>query len=371
MSTDTRPADRLNLLARLCSLERRSGELPDMGEAEARSLAAAANEQGVAGWLLHRLTESYADWSAAATLAPLLRPYALRVVAHNAHALGVVREIESLLSDMPTIRLKGTNLIESPYYADISHRTAGDIDLWVQPDRIYEARERLLAAGAGYTDGSNEPIESDTNAHFNAIDFHGVIVELHRRLLRKDFNWDLPGSLADYAVEEGGRLTLRPDALLYSLVLHAYKHHVWQQVVNLKWVVDMAKVLNSTDDMETLLRLLRRTSADSAKAMRWAVGLAMPLLPQSGESEMREMGFEPLDFAGQMGAGGVGVAKFKLSALELVVSGVVTRVRHAKGLKGKMSALANSIRYEADRTRRRYPSDSLAVGIIKRIFKKA
>lgn len=361
--------ERLDLLARLCSLTRDGGLLPNLSADEATSLAKTAETEGVAGWLLHRLTESYADWPASAAMAKSLRQAAIGIVAHNAQIIGVMRDIESRLSGIGTVWLKGAALIESQCYADISHRLAGDIDLWVEPGRIYEARERLLDCGAKRLDNGRGPIESDTDAHLKAIEYHGVMVELHMRLFRKDFGWDLPGSLSDYATPSRTGKILRPDAMAYHLVLHAYKHYMWEHI-SLKLVVDLAKILDAAAAPSDLLRLLRETSADSEKAMRWAVGVAMPLLPEGKAKELASMGFSPLPFAANRSRKHVGTAEFKISALRLLIGGIRTRIRHAHGLRGKAAALVYSIRYEIDRTRLRYPGDSLAAAIMKRIVKK-
>lgn len=359
----------LNLLARLCSIERDGDSLPDLAQSEVERLVALAQSEGVSGWLLHRLTESYGDWAPAASLAKLLRPDAISTVVHNAHALGVVRLMESKLEGIATVRLKGIALIESPYYADASLRLAGDIDLWIQPDRIYEARERLVAAGAKIPEHKGRPIEAESDAHLDGFDMNGISVELHRRLFRTYFNWDLPGSPADYATTWHGRRILRPDAMTYHLVLHAYKHYVWQEIV-LRWMVDIAVIISMTDNLDDLLGLLRKTSADSAEAMRWAVGVAMPLLPKAKAEELRAMGFSPLAYAQNKAKGNVSTFKAKVAAIELLTSGLRTRISQAHGFGGKLGAIAGFVRYEIGRTRDRYPQDCLATGIIKRIFKK-
>lgn len=362
-------AETLDLLARLCALVRDGGDLPALSEATAGRLATAAKREGVGGWLLHRLTVSYSDWGATGLLTPLLRRQAMDTVAHNAHALGVVRDVERKLKGIDTVRLKGIALIDSPYYTDVSHRLAGDIDLWVDPGRIYEARDILLAAGGRATGWGDRPMESDGDAHLGAVEYRGTRIELHGRLFRRDFGWDLPGGLTDYATEWRGGRMLRTDAMAYHLVMHAYKHYVWQSIC-LKWVVDIAKLLDAADDMADALRLLRETSADSAKAARWAVGVAMPLIPERKAEELRAMGFSPLAYSANTSRGEMGTAKYKRSALYLIWSGVATKVRLAHGLRGKMAAAAYCVRYEIARTRKRYPGDNILKAVIKRIIKK-
>lgn len=362
-------AETLDLLARLCAIARDGGDLPTLSESGARSLATAARSEGVAGWLLHRLTASYRDWDATERLAPLLRREAIETVAHNAHALGVVRDVEQRLKGIGTVRLKGVALIDSPYYSDVSHRLAGDIDLWVEPGRIYEARKLLLAAGGRTSGASDRPMESDGDAHLGAVEYRGARIELHGRLFRRDFGWDLPGRLTDYATEWHGGRILRPDAMAYHLVMHSYKHYVWQRIC-LKWVVDIARLLNAAGDMGGALSLLRGTSADSAKAVRWAVGVAMPLLPEGKAKEFRAMGYSPLTYSANTSRGEMGTATYKRSALYLIWSGVATKVRLAHGVRGKMAAAAYCVRYEIVRTRNRYPGDNILKAIIKRIIKK-
>lgn len=362
-------AETLDLLARLCALARDGGELPALSESATRRLATAARGEGVAGWLMHRLTASYSDWEATGRLTPLLRQQAIDTVAHNAHALGVIRDVEQRLRGIDTVRLKGIALIDSPYYSDVSHRLAGDIDLWVDPGRIYEARERLLAAGGRTASGSDRPMESDGDAHLGAVEYRGAHIELHGRLFRKDFGWDLPGRLTDYTTEWHGGRILRPDAMAYHLVMHSYKHYVWQRIC-LKWVVDIARLLNAAGDMGGALSLLRGTSADSAKAVRWAVGVAMPLLPEGKAKELRAMGYSPLTYSANTSRGEMGTATYKRSALYLIWSGVATKVRLAHGVRGKMAAAAYCVRYEIVRTRNRYPGDNILKAIIKRIIKK-
>lgn len=360
-------AETLDLLARLCALARDGGDLPALSESATRRLATAARSEGVAGWLLHRLTAGYPDWDATERLTPLLRQQAIDTVAHNAHALGVVRDVEQRLKGIDMVRLKGIALIDSPYYSDVSHRLAGDIDLWVDPGRTYEARDILL--GGRTADGSDRPMESDGDAHLGAVEYRGVRIELHGRLFRRDFGWDLPGRLTDYATEWHGGRMLRADAMAYHLVMHAYKHYVWQSIC-LKWVVDIAKLLDASDDMGDTLRLLCGTSADSAKAVRWAVGVAMPLMPEEKAEELKAMGYSHLTYSANRSRGEMGTAAYKRSALYLIWSGVATKVRLAHGLRGKMAAAAYGVRYEIARTRNRYPDDNILKAIIKRIIKK-
>lgn len=358
----------LNLLARLCSTARDEGDLPSLSDADIGLIADTAADEGVSGWVLHRLTESYADWAHADALAKRLRAAAVSIVARNAHALGVEREIETLLSGIGTVRLKGIALIDSPYYQDVSHRPCGDIDIWVEPTRIYEARGILMTAGASASGSKDHHLESDNRPHLNPLMWHGMSIELHRSLFLKDKGWDLPGNLVDYAMEWHGARILRPDAMMYHLVMHAYKHYVWAEVC-LKWVVDIALLLNGSDNMGELLRPLRETSADSAKAMNWAVGTAMPFLPAVKSKELETMGFTAIPYVSNTG-GEVSTLRLKSLGISLIMGDLRTRLGHAHGLRAKMSAIAYTVRYEVSRTHKRYPADNLAVAIIKRILKK-
>lgn len=132
----------LTLVVRLCSLSRDNAPMPQLSEAEIAQLAAVAVKEGVAGWII-RVTDSYQDWVSGEAVCKALRRPAWRVVSHNAQVLGVVRDISDKLKGFDTVLLKGAALIDSPYYDDVSHRVAGDIDIWVDPARFRRRRPCL------------------------------------------------------------------------------------------------------------------------------------------------------------------------------------------------------------------------------------
>ncbi len=359
------PDERMRLLVRLCAIERDGYPLPDLESGEVDALAHEAEREGVAGWLTHRLTESYDDWEPRDELRLKLRAAAIGTVAHNARILRAAKIITEKLDGIETILLKGAALIDSPYYKDLSHRLAGDIDLWVAPDRLMEARERLLEAGAT-VEAYDGPQVGDDDAHLPPMKYEGVILELHGRLFYKKMGWDPPEPLGSYATEWHGRRMLRPDAMTHHLVMHAYKHYVWMKV-GLRWVVDLAVVMASADDARGLLSLCKSSTPDAEKAIKWAMGVALPLMPKATAKEMEDLGYKPIEFARNRSKG-VSTGMAKRWAIERIIEKAVANAARAKGVRGKIRAIVTSIKYETGRTRARYPDDCLLTGLVKRIF---
>ncbi len=359
------PDEQLRLLVRLCAMERDGKPLPDLGKDSVRALADAAGREGVSGWLTHRLTESYGDWKSGAELRLEMRQAALSTVCHNAHVIGVAKDVTEKLRGIETVLLKGAALIDSPFYSDISHRLAGDIDIWVDPAKIFQARDILIEHGAEACKYDGPQVDK-TDAHLPQMRYEGLTIELHGRLFNADLGWDLPKQPGAYAMEWHGRRMLRPDAMTHHLVMHAYKHYV-KEKVRLRWIVDLAVMISAGKDAGALTALCEASTPDSGKALRWAMGVTLPLLPVAKAKEVKEMGYAPLDFATNKSKG-MSIVKAKRSAIVRIIRKAGNAVARAEGLRCKASAAMAAVRYELRRTRLRYPGDSLATGIIKRIF---
>ena len=98
---------------------------------------------------MQRLKESYADNQSLELLAQKLRPAVYAVVSNNVSNEGILRRMETLLGKhgIKVVALKGIALMTG-YYAEQYLRPIGDIDVWIRPEDVYEARQLLLEDGA-------------------------------------------------------------------------------------------------------------------------------------------------------------------------------------------------------------------------------
>lgn len=358
----------LTLVVRLCSLSRDNAPMPMLSEAEIAQLSAVAVKEGVAGWIIHRVTDSYQDWASGEAVSKALRGPAWRVVSHNAQVLGVVRDISDKLKGFDTVLLKGAALIDSPYYDDVSHRVAGDIDIWVDPDKIQEAQALLVAAGAEIGD-EDSLLGSKTHQHLPDFKYLGLTIELHRSLFDKLTGNDLPGKLSDHSVVWHGRRMLNERAMFYHLVMHGYRHYSNSETV-LRWIVDYAVILAKSSDPEGLIAYCKGVTPHANEALKWAIGVTMELLPPDLAERMRKMGYAQLSFATHKTKHGQSVAHFKIHAISYIIKSLRYQMSEATGIRGKWQIVKDMAALETRLTRRKYPEDSLIVGIIKRIFIK-
>ncbi len=358
----------LALIVRLCSLARDNAPMPDLSTDEAKELAEVAVKEGVAGWVIHRITDCYQDWPSREGVSKALRGPAWSVVSHNAQVLGVSRDICERLKGFDTVLLKGAALIDSPYYEDVSHRVAGDIDIWVDPDKIEEARTLLIAAGAGLSDQDSH-LESKIHQHLPSFKYLGLDIELHRSLFNKLSRNDLPGKLSDYSVVWHGRRMLNEKAMFYHLVMHGYGHYLHKETV-LRWIVDYAVILTKSSDPEGLIAFCKASSPHAKKALEWAIGVTMDLLPEELAERMRKIGYAPLEFASHKTKHGSSIAHFKIHILACTLNDLRYNISEANGIQGKWQAVKDMAALEVKITRKKFPEDSLAVGLIKRIFIK-
>ncbi len=356
----------IELLTRLCALERSSAPLPELKDSEAETLSVLAAMQQVAGWLTYRLSTDYTDWAGTQKLLPLLRNSALATVIHNAHLMGVARDICEKLKGFDTVLLKGSALIDSPYYKDISHRYAGDIDIWVEPSRAQGARDILVAAGADKGNYTG-PKESIYHSHLPGITYKGMYVELHQRLFDENLKWDLPGKPSDHIIEWHGRRMFNEQAMFHHLVMHAYKHYDATQVT-LRWIVDIAILLKNCKEPKELIDFSKSITPDADKAQKWAIGVAIELLPTERTAQLKQMGYEALPFSQNYTKGGQSDSTFKAHAFVRILRGAWIEIKAAHGMKAKLAATKELIRYEIQRTRSRYPGNCLIVALAKRIF---
>lgn len=362
------------LMARLCALtvgrEGQGAELPRLSPDEVESLRELAFGHRVSGWIMHQLTTSGTEWEQSAEVARAMRADALAIVSHNARIIGVSRKIQSLIGDYRPIFLKGAALIESPYYDDISHRLAGDIDLLVGSiGDAKAARDILTRAGAKASEPDRPGETEQNNSHLPALTFMGVMVEIHHKLFNHRKGWELPTDPYSHKeVGANGRATLDAEATLFHLTHHAYGHQLMGPV-KLGWFIDIAQVVSRMENPEEALTRISSYPKSSAEALKWAIGTSMSFMPTDVRRRLQMLGYEEMAITAAV-LDGHAPSSAKAYKLASKMRDMASAIKRAEGVKGKARVLVEFAKYEAARTRAMHPADSIAMALIKRIFKK-
>ena len=212
-----------------------------------------------------------------------------RTTAHfNMHRLHVLldllRRCEN--ANCRAVPFKGAVLAQR-YYGNLAFRRFADLDVLVAPadlPRVQAILETMGFASLRTAEGEAEVLNAQMGVEMHrAAD--QVMVELHTALLNKTLSYDLDtASVLRRAplVSVGGQRirTMQPNDLLLYLCAHGTKHH-WAR---LKWVADVAHVLqqHSELDAEALCRRARALHCERVLllgvhvAARW---LEAPLAP--------------------------------------------------------------------------------------------
>lgn len=199
------------------------------------------------------------------------RQFSMRAMAHVArlHQLVVCLSSQGIRS----LALKGPSLAML-LGGDVGWRMSSDIDLWVDPQRVQEARFALIELGYRDAEGYAEHQRKWLLARGDGATNHLVLVrgaddmvELHFQLAHaKQTAWQPPDFESAYENRQRvgmGQLsvyTLGDDDLARFIVWHGMKHRFRA----LKWVLDAGLCLNrvSSDTFRTVFeqRMLRVTT---------------------------------------------------------------------------------------------------------------
>ena len=276
--------------------------------------------------------------------------------------------IENLLaqSGVKVVALKGVAMMTG-YYSDPFLRPIGDIDLWVAKEEVYKAREILMADGAVNTDEDQPEVIDSQHAHLAALAYRGQTVELHHRLYPTSLNREPSKSIGEMAISRGGHLMLPPAPMLYHLATHAFFSHI-EKGARIGWIIDIVMLLDKAEDVASLVREAMALNHEAEDDFRWAMGLAMPLLPQDEEQALASIGFEPLNISPETMEAHHNFVAYKTKLFASKLSTFRTRLNAQKGLKAKLKELRNIWNSEIRHTRENYHGVPLPIALLRRLF---
>ena len=355
-------------LARLCALER-TATPPDLDAGGVAAVAQAAARHGVAGWLMKRLGESYADWEPAAALMPALRPHMMGNLRFNALVTGALRRVTDLLSrhGIGVAALKGAALMGS-LYGDAGVRSTGDLDILVAQDKGDEAMEILTADGAtpwAEATAGRPDVMNLFCRHLPPLKYCGVRVEIHTKLWRELSGEVLIDNAMSHTVRCGETLRLDNEAMLVHLSAHAHTHHALDGHISLKWLIDIALLLHQD---ASLLERSERQFPNTRADIEWAARMCMSLLPAADRDRLSRTGRKATPLTAKSLRGNREPQAWR--SIRRAWAALRFAWRHGDGLGGKCSNVVATIRYALSNSESQHPGVSAPVAIMKRILRK-
>jgi hypothetical protein len=212
----------------------------------------------------------------------------------NLYLIAVLLKLLQAFKDNGTsaIPFKGAVLAAS-VYGNVALRQFADIDILVHRKDLARAREVLQSQGFVSTEPIGE-IDDESTVRNNgwqaekitalAQHFHTFVREDGKINVRVDLQWRIAHELFSFSLDSeslwnrvqnislGGALvsTFNNEALLLILCAHGCKHS-WQR---LKWICDVAQLIESTESKDRLL-LIQRTLAENHSRRVVHVGLLL------------------------------------------------------------------------------------------------
>ncbi len=275
----------------LCAMEREGYAPPEMTRVEALALARAAVGHGVAGWLLERLESDYGEWGVTGVVRGRLLDAAHDALVRNAAMIGVMGRMSKVLREggVEPIVLKGLAVLRG-YYPDMAMRNSVDIDILILNGDEGRAVEMLIGDGAEATRRRVSSLDAIRN-HLSALRYRGITVEIHRNLARHDVGRvsairDISGHVERTRY---GYSVLDSRAMLCHLAIHAASHYR-RGATEVKFFVDVALVLAREGDVSGFVRECMALSPGARGDIRYAVGLAMNILPRETREKLEKSG---------------------------------------------------------------------------------
>jgi hypothetical protein len=260
------------------------------------NLLRTAHAHGTVPLLYRQLNESYRDLVPRAILNQLGEHYHDNIRRNfllSGQLLGLLKLFDAHgISAMP---FKGLTLAACAY-GNLALRDIGDLDLFIRKRDMAKAAELLLANGYGMVFKLNSAQEAAHLASIGQLPFghkNGAgLVELHTTLMPREFFFPL-----DFERVWGRHITLSlsgkkvpslcPEDLLLVLSAHGTKHH-W---ICLKWICDIAYLINSHPRMDWNLVLQEAHRLASQRMLHLGLLLAEKLLqapvPQAIRQEIQ------------------------------------------------------------------------------------
>lgn len=246
--------------------------------AELDAFVLLAEQGGVVSWCFHRLMQQGQGEQLPFLVARLKKRY-LAILVDNQQRLQLYKHLKQLFGDnnIPFALLKGMALAFTVYPHE-ALRPMGDLDILVPADKVLQARDLLIHNGARSTHVPISAWHEMHNAHVRPLVLppYRYMIELHSRLYA-DGSYLLPKTARweDMVCQKAGSLgtfsVMSDPWLLYHLCTHLYYGYEMGGL-RLGWLIDIARVLEQSDDVATLVRATLAIHKPGRKAVLRALG---------------------------------------------------------------------------------------------------
>lgn len=159
-------------------------------------------------------------------------------------------------AQIPFVILKGS--AAAVYYPMPHLRTMGDVDVLVPQARFAETLQLLEDNGYIYGCGSEESVKDYDDVRDLAYIKNGVCVEIHKRFSSPGFNVD---DILESAIERreyfelnGYRFPILPCAENGLVLLGHINHHLKDNALGLRQIIDWAMYLNAVKDIDSWIK---------------------------------------------------------------------------------------------------------------------
>jgi hypothetical protein len=256
--------------------------LASVSEEMLPELVRQAVRHGVAPWIHYRLVGGGGSNALVEPFVKMLRVPLISTFAANESNVRLLCEIEDLLAQhsVQVAALKGISLAMS-LYPKPELRPIGDLDLYVSPGHVFEARDILIAHGAGNGVPPLSALHEKAHAHVRSISYKGRLVEFHQRLYdvgnRFNPDLDIDSRLSEFRFRNRTHRRLDDGLLAYHLATHlAYNIKVGG--CRLGWFVDIALLFSNAGLMahciyENALQVNSKANSDIEMVVSMAASL--------------------------------------------------------------------------------------------------
>lgn len=256
-------------------------------------IADEAQRQGVAPWICHQIDQHHAGIKQLQSLKAALKPSLFATLAANEMNIALLNEIQALMEihHIQTTSLKGISLVMG-LYPEPSLRPIGDLDLYISPQKVFQARDLLIAQGAKASAPPLSTLHEANHAHVRSLTYKGRLVEFHQRLYDVGNPWnpniELEKAIEPFTFRGQTYHRLNQTLLAYHLATHL-AYNIKMGGCRLGWFVDIALLFSQENENAHLLhQKLVQINPKANHAINRVLGYAMPLMNQQAYSSLQK-----------------------------------------------------------------------------------
>ena len=276
--------DVISFLMKLAALNQKSNLGNEAWRAiPVTQIAEEAQRQGVAPWICHQIDQYYAGDPSLQPLKAALKPSIFSTLAANEMNIALLNEIQTLMEihHIQTTSLKGISLVMG-LYPEPSLRPIGDLDLYISPQKVFQARDLLIAQGAKASAPPLSPLHEANHAHVRSLTYKGRLVEFHQRLYDVGNPWnpslELEKAIEPFTFRGKTYYRLNKALLAYHLITHL-AYNIKMGGCRLGWFVDIALLFSQENENAHLLyQKVMQVNAKANQSMEAVISYAMPLM---------------------------------------------------------------------------------------------